>query len=51
MSTGEFKEIIKNRINGILVQPKNYKDLGESLIELIQNQKLVQKIAKNGYNY
>ncbi len=48
---GNFKEVINNRENGILIPPMDSKKLSEAIIELINDRELVDKISKGGYKY
>jgi glycosyltransferase involved in cell wall biosynthesis len=50
-SVGVIKEIIKNRINGLVVKPDNLELYAQSIIELIENDKLAKKIGKNAKEY
>jgi glycosyltransferase involved in cell wall biosynthesis len=43
---GGVKDIVKNNINGILIEEKNSKQIAEKLICLIKNKKFKQKISK-----
>jgi len=42
-------ELIKNNKNGLLFEPKNYVELSNKLIKLIDDSNLRQKIAEAGY--
>ncbi len=44
--SGGPKEIIKNNQNGLLIKPKNYKELAKKLEQLITNKSFYQKISK-----
>lgn len=48
---GNFKEVINNRENGILVPPKDSKKLSEAIIELINDSELADKVSRGGYKY
>lgn len=45
---GSIKEIIKDKVIGLLIQPKNVKQLAESIILLYKNPVLRNSIAENG---
>ena len=44
---GGAPEIIKDNINGLLIEPKNSKQLTEALNKLINNQSLMQQLTSN----
>lgn len=46
---GGMKEIIKNGVNGLLVEPGDWKGLAEAILYLTNNESFARKIAKNGY--
>ncbi len=46
-----FREVIKNYINGILVEPNNVKDLANSLLNLYKDEKLREKISKEARKF
>jgi len=46
--SGGIKGIIENKEDGILVEPKDYKDLANKIKLLTENQKLYKKIVENG---
>jgi glycosyltransferase involved in cell wall biosynthesis len=48
---GGLKEVIRNGINGILVEDKNYKGISDRINELIENNDLYQIIASNAFRY
>jgi glycosyltransferase involved in cell wall biosynthesis len=48
-TAGGIPEIIENGRNGILVEPDNPKALAEALVNLLNNESLRGKTAKNGY--
>jgi glycosyltransferase involved in cell wall biosynthesis len=50
-SIGVIKEIIKNRISGLVVKPDNLELYTQSIIELIENDRLAKKIGKNAKEY
>jgi glycosyltransferase involved in cell wall biosynthesis len=50
-SVGVVKEIIKNRINGMVVKPDNLELYAQAIIELIENDRLAKKIGKNAREY
>ena len=45
---GGIPDIIKDGINGLLVEPKNPTDLAEKIIKLAHNRKLREQMGKNG---
>ena len=47
---GGMKEIVKNNVNGLLFQNKNYKDLKKKLLILIHSKPKRIIFGKNGYN-
>jgi len=49
-SMGGTKEIIKDKYNGLLVDPRNTEKLANSIVKLIQNPDISKKYAKNAYN-
>lgn len=44
---GGPSDIIKDEVNGFLVDPKDYKGISNRVIKLIENKKLYDKISKN----
>lgn len=44
---GALKEIVQNKVNGLLVEPENYKELKNAIIELLENDRLYNKLVKN----
>ena len=46
-NVGGVKDIVKNNINGILIEEKNSKQIAEKLIYLSNRKKFRQKISKN----
>ena len=46
---GSIKYIIKDKYNGILFEPGNYKDLRSKIEWVIQNQEKSDKIAQNAF--
>ncbi len=46
-NVGGIPEVIKDRFNGILVKPKDIKGLVNSIIELLENEKLVNEYGEN----
>lgn len=50
-TVGEFKEILKDQVNGLIIPPKDPHKLANAIIKLIENQELTKKIAENGYEY
>ena len=47
---GGMKEIVKNNVNGLLFQNKNYRDLKKKLQILIRSKSKRIIFGKNGYN-
>ena len=47
---GAISGIIKNKSNGILIQPNNITELERAIKALIENDKLRNKVAKKGYS-
>lgn len=45
---GEVAYRVKQRVNGILVEPSNPKMLAEAMLELVGNDKLAEEMGKNG---
>ena len=50
-NVGGIPELIENDVSGILVEPNNPEKLLEAINGLIENEKLAQKLAKNGYDF
>jgi len=48
---GGVPEIIKENINGLLVEPRNSIDLSLKIIKLLHNQPLAKKISNNNKSY
>lgn len=48
---GQFKEILKNKENAILISSKKPKELANAIIELNENEILANKISKKGNEY
>lgn len=46
---GGNTSVIKNGINGVLIPPKNMHQLEQSIILLLNNEKLASKLAQKGY--
>ena len=44
-----LNELVQNRVNGLLVNPKDVDALAGAVSELLQNRSLYEKISKNGY--
>ena len=47
-NAGGTTELIKHKENGILISPKNENEIKRAILEIISNQNLKEKIAKNG---
>ncbi len=45
---GGVSDIVRNGVNGILVQPGSSEDLAQALLELINNEKLCKQMGQNG---
>lgn len=45
---GSVKEIIDNRVNGIIVPPNDLDNLSNAMIEVIKNESLANYLSKNG---
>ena len=45
-SVGAHKEIIRNRQNGLLVEPRNSEELANSILELLKDKKLAQDLTE-----
>lgn len=45
---GGFKEILRDRVNALLIPPKDSHKLANAILNLIENQDLAEKIASNG---
>ncbi|VVB89281.1 Trehalose synthase [uncultured archaeon] len=45
---GGITDIIRNKENGLLVEPENPKDIADKIIMLLSEEKLKQKFSKNG---
>ena len=43
-----LNELVRNRVNGLLVEPKNVSDLANAMRELLMDQELYRKVAANG---
>jgi glycosyltransferase involved in cell wall biosynthesis len=50
-NVGGIPEIITNNVTGKLVQPRNSKDLANAVLQLLENNKKMRKIAENGRNF
>jgi glycosyltransferase involved in cell wall biosynthesis len=50
-SVGVIKEIIKDHVNGIVVEPDNLELYAQAVINSIENNQLARKIGKNARNY
>ena len=50
-SSGGIKEIIKNNINGLIFQERNSGELSAKMIKLLKNQKLRNRLGRNGLAY
>ena len=48
---GAIPEIVQERVNGLLVEPNNWRDLSQSLEYLIENRDLMQKIGQYNKEY
>lgn len=46
--TGGMPEFIINFHNGILVEPKSERQIGEAILRLLNDKKLAQRLARNG---
>lgn len=46
---GGIPSVIDNNINGLLVEPKNSKQLAKAIIKIIEDPKLAKKMGENGY--
>lgn len=44
---GAIPEIIKNNYNGLMISPKNSKELAKSIINILNNKRLASKLGKN----
>jgi len=47
---GQIKEVIKDKYNGLLVEPENYKDICEAIEFLLTYPNAYKEIAHNAYN-
>ncbi len=47
-SVGGIPEIIRNGYNGLLVEPGNAQQLAETLLQVLQNNRLQQQLIKGG---
>ena len=43
-----LNELVQNRVNGLLVEPKNVDDLAGAIHELLEDKKLYDRVALNG---
>ena len=50
-NVGGIPELIENNVSGILVEPNNPEKLLEKINELIANEELAQKLAKNSHDF
>lgn len=50
-NVGGIPELIENNVSGILVEPNNPEKLLEKINELIENEELAQKLAKNSHDF
>lgn len=50
-NVGAFKEVIKNEINGILIEPNNHAILANKIIELLECKERIAEIEANTYNF
>lgn len=48
-NVGDFPNLVKNGINGLIVPPANPKALAEAIIKLLKDDTLARKIGYNGY--
>lgn len=48
---GGLKEIVKNKVNGILVREKNVKELANAIIKILSNAKMREKISRNNKKF
>lgn len=48
---GAHKEVIQNKINGLIIEPGNIKQLAESIILLLEDVDLRNHIAQTNYNF
>jgi glycosyltransferase involved in cell wall biosynthesis len=46
-NVGGIPEVIKDGFNGILIKPKDIKELAEAIIRLLGNKKLIDEYGKN----
>ena len=46
---GGMKEVINNGTNGILIEPGDWKGLGEAIINITKDKLLAKRIATSGY--
>jgi glycosyltransferase involved in cell wall biosynthesis len=47
---GAVPEIVRENINGILVEPGNIESLSQGLIQILENKKLRNRLAQNAYD-
>ena len=50
-NVGGIPEWLKNNEHGILVPPRNSKELAEKIVYLLSNKKLLETYGKNGHDY
>ncbi|OYT57519.1 MAG: glycosyl transferase family 1 [Desulfurococcales archaeon ex4484_217_2] len=48
-AVGEMPYRVKHMVNGLLVQPKNPKELATAILTLFQRRKLAERLGENGY--
>jgi glycosyltransferase involved in cell wall biosynthesis len=48
---GGLKEIVKNKVNGILVREKDVKDLADAIIKILSDSKISKKFSTNNKNF
>jgi len=48
---GGLNDSIQNNVSGLLVESENVKELTEKILELISNEGLRNKLAKNAQNF
>ena len=49
--TGGIKFIVKNNENGLLARERDENDLAENIVKVLSNNKLKQKLSKNGIKF
>ena len=48
-AVGGLKEVIRDNLDGYLVNKKNYKVFSKKILNLLENKKLREKFTKNGF--